>query len=262
MQLAREQCNYALLLPNGHRVDFVQGLDVTSTLLEGKADGLIIEGLWGFNDLGGYGRIITKLVGIDEREIISLCGQNSDEESITIIALASRKSGSTLRGVVLVPTCGDRCYPKFGGEIHWIPGRGAVQCKPRRRVIDWLPCKDFYYNTIYEAIGLLVGFGCSSIAIAGLTGSLAYHKNIGNCAAEAIAHYCLESQSINKVLSVGYGPDMAYGVRYFNEHPKSIGRHREIHRRIRVDGRITKLTIDLPKRLRLVECPSQTKLTC
>ena len=244
MRSSNTQTDFTLLLPNGNRVDFHQGLGLTSTLLEGKADGLIIEGVWGFNDLGGFGRAITDLLGSDEHEIRSLCNQLNKAESLTVIALASRKPDSSLKGVVLVPTPFDRCYPNSGGEIHWEPGYGALQYIPGRKVTDWLPAKDFYYNTVYEALGLLANLGSSRIAIAGLTGSLIYHKNIGNCAAEAIAHYSLKSPAIRKIYSVGYGPDMQYGVRFFDEHPEQIGCHREMHPRISVKDHVTKLTID------------------
>ena len=195
----------------------------------GDADGLIIEGSWGFSDLGGYYcNEIADLLGVDKNLIRKLCDDNTyRNEQVTLIALPSAIPESNLKAVAFVPTELGRAYtilaePFFGK-----------------------PYRDFYYNVIYEALKLLTEFGCTAIAIAGLRGAPAGHKDINNCVAEAVAHFAIEHRTLRCVFTMGSGPDLSNGVRFFNDHPESIGRHREVRRKMLVEDRITKLTIDL-----------------
>ena len=230
--IAVAEAKSVLHLPNGGSVSIAHyGHSVPNPLGTLGVDGLIIEGLWGFNDLGGFfGREIAELLGVSEVTIRNTCFEKiENSQQITVVALRSSNSGSTLKSVAFVPTETFTCCEKF------------------RDAKLGLPCKDFYYNIIYEALELLVGHGCSCVAIANLTGYNYYHKNIGNCVTEAVAHFAIENPMLQSVFSIGRGPDLTYGVTFFNEHPDLIGRHRPVAKEVHVDLKFSFTTITLPR---------------
>ena len=219
-----------LHLPNDRHVRYGRG-DIAS-LGGADSDGLIIEGAWGFNDLGGfYGGVISPLLGVDTGLVRRLCDDNNDQnEHVTLIALPSTVRESSLKAVVFVPTELGRPYQRLATPIFGKPHR------------------DFYYNVVYEALGLLAEFGCTGIAIAGLRGFPQGHKDIDHCVAEAVAHFALEHLTLRRVVTVSSGPDLSNGIRFFNEHPESIGRHREVTRLAWTEDQVTRLRIDMPHR--------------
>ena len=215
-----------LNFPSGHKIEVCHNI---RGVHEGKADGLIIEGLWGFNDLGS---IFGRHLGLDRKRIEPLFIANQQSDDITVSSFLYAGTDSTLKAIAFVPTENSRCYQKLATSFY---GR---------------PYRDFYYNTVYEALGLLTGFGCADVAIAGLTGSERHSADIelGNCVAEAIAHFAIENKSLRSVLSVGYGgPNLSNGIKYFNEHPENIGRHRNIQSEITIENDITSLSFVLPQ---------------
>lgn len=219
-----------LKLPNGHKVLFEDAGGGMARLETFCIDGLIIEGLWGFNDLGGYYRSCIKdSVGIEEKEIRKLCYENLyKNDKITLILLHSRNPNSTLKAVVLVPT------------------QHCISYKELATAFYGKPYRDFYYNTIYEALRLLGDVECKEIAFAGLSGFCGYNATdpiIGKCAVEAVAHYALRNSSISKIVRMGDAPDFREGIDYFNNHPDKIGHHREIRRDLKVLADITFCTI-------------------
>ena len=197
----------------GHSLTVEQGQPLAESLISGKIDGLIIEALWGFNDLGGYGRIICKLLGIEEARIREECVINLDRIDPTLILIKSTADQSTLKAVVLVPTQNGRSYQR------WVEPMG------HRR-----PYRDFYYNVSYESIKLLADLGCSNIGIAGITGSLAHYRHIdvGNSIADGIVHYALKNPHIRCVASIGDGPSIVSAIKYYKAQPEMIEMHREI----------------------------------
>ncbi len=227
-----------LNLPNGRGVIIDQHLDDAAEI---ETEGLIIGSNWGFNDLGGwYGQTFPALLGIPAdmlRKLINnpLCilreftrprFQTYLNDRIYIIVVQSRRPDSTLKAAAFVPT--------------------NNLCAAYKKLVHGKPYCDFYYAVIFEAFELLADAGCSSISIAGIDGCGITHPDIQNCVAEALAHHALKNDGINKVVTISEGPDISYGINFFNENPEKLGTHREIQRELIVKDGISVLTIDLP----------------
>ncbi len=217
-----------LRLPNDRGIEVGQA-NLHSALGDGRVDGLIIEGEWGcdLRDYGGRNGVLE----LDRRWLEHLFSANQKKEEITVIGLPYGENGSNLKAIAFVPTYHYRCYRKLA-----VPDFGK-------------PYRDFHYSTVYEALNLLAGFGCSNIAIAGLTGSLMrYHDmDYRNSVTEAVAHFALENQSLHRILTVGYGPVLTTGIQFLNEHPEQFGRHRRIQSKIFIENDIKYLTFELSK---------------
>jgi hypothetical protein len=207
-----DEDSFTLSLPSGHQIAYEEGRLLKEVLLNGSIDGLIIEGVWGFNDLGGYGHVILDLLGTSEANIRDICSENQKLTTPTVVLVPSAVSGSTLKGITLVPTQNHKCYERWA-QPHF--GR---------------PHRDFYYNVSYVALTSLIEKGCTSIGIAGLTGSLAHYgdDDVGSCVAQAVAHAAIKFPQLRRVLSAGYGPVIVKTARYMSEHPESISEHRSI----------------------------------
>lgn len=142
----------------------------------GEADACIISTEEGFSPLGGSRDFLSRDLGIPyEEEIKRLANWNRFEnERITLVALASRRSGSRLRGIILAPGETARCYEQLPG---------SARCHR--------PCRDFYYNVSYEAFAYACRvWGARKLAISHLSGCGSYHEDIATCHAAALAHYC------------------------------------------------------------------------
>jgi hypothetical protein len=226
----------------------LNGQDVTIDHCPGYAtnietEGLIIGSLWGFNDLGGwYARTLPDLLGIQPKSLrnwienplnlpnrlIQVGLTNDQKEQIFITLIPSRRPDSTLKAAAFVPTSACEAYKKL--------------------VLSYgKPYRDFYYAVIFEALNQLADAGCSTISIAGITSiDDPYLLEINNCVAEAVAHYALKSQGISRVVTIGEGPDITYGINFFNNNPEKLGNHREIQSKLIVNDDISVLTIELP----------------
>lgn len=229
-----------LNLPNGRGViiDHRQGY---ATNIE--TEGLIIGSLWGFNDLGGwYAQTLPALLGIPAdtlrrlidnplslpKKITQTGFKTYLSERIYITVIPSGRADSTLKAAAFVPTNNNcEAYQKL--------------VRPYGK-----PYRDFYYAVIFEAFELLADAGCSSISIAGIGDYGISHPDINNCVAEAFAHHALMNDGISRVVTLGDGPDISYGINFFNENPEKPGTHREIQRELIVKNGISVLTIDLP----------------
>lgn len=162
----------------GHRT--LVGYDFHASFKEladrGEADTCIVSTEEGFSPLGASRDFFSRDLGISyEDEIKPLANWNRFEnERITLVALASRRPGSLLRGLILAPAETSRCYEQLPP---------SVRCH--------LPCRDFYYNVTYEALAVACGqWGARRIAISHLSGCGRYHEDIATCHAKALAHYC------------------------------------------------------------------------
>lgn len=223
-----------LHLPSGGSIDIGHyGHNIPNALSTLGIDGLIIEGLWGFNDLGAhFGSEIVDLLGVSEVMIRNICYEIIQKnQQITVIALHSTNHTSPLKSVAFVPTEAFSCCERFRDTKYG------------------LPCKDFYYNITYEALELLIKNGCSRVAIANITGYTYYHKNIGNCVAEAITHFAINNPTLQSVFSIGRGPDLTYGINFFNENPDLIGQHRQTVREVTIENEFASTIITLPNQL-------------
>jgi hypothetical protein len=184
-----------------------------------EADVAIVSTEEGFSPLGGSRDFFERDLGISYAdEIKPLANWNSsDNEQITLIALASRRPGSLLRGVILAPGETARCYQ---------------QLPPSERCHR--PCRDFYYNVTYEAIAYACGqCGAHKIAISHLSGSGRYHENIATCHTEALAHYCDDHSETVPESFIFCGccinPEHLQGIQHLNYQGK-----RSAHRPIQV----------------------------
>lgn len=142
----------------------------------GEADIAIVSTEEGFSPLGASRDFFERDLGISyEGEIKPLANWNRFEnERTTLVALASRRTGSLLRGVILAPGEMSRCYEQLPS---------SMRCHR--------PCRDFYYNVTYEALAFACGqWNARRIAISHLSVSGHYHEDIATCHAEALAHYC------------------------------------------------------------------------
>jgi hypothetical protein len=144
---------------------------------DGHADALIFASEDGFTPLGLGKRFFCPDLGVPARELSEVAAQNcAQREQITLIAIAPRRQGGLLRGVVLCPGEGSASYARFATPRY---GR---------------PYRDFYYNVTYEAIK----YACTrwrarNIAISHLSQSGRFHEDIATCNSEALAHFCDEN---------------------------------------------------------------------
>jgi len=142
-----------------------------------EVDSFIVATECGFSPLGKALPFFAADLGIPEGEITHLADWNRTENNrVTLIALASRRDGGQLRGVILAPCETSECYKQFATPIH---GRAY---------------RDFFYNVTYEAIA----YACKTwkarkLGISHLSASGGFHEDIATCNAEALAHFCDEA---------------------------------------------------------------------
>lgn len=161
---------------HGHRTTL--GYDFHACFRElaerGDADACIVSTEDGFSPLGTSRDFFSTDLGIPADEIKHLADWNRFEnERVTLVALASRRRDSRLRGIILAPGETARCYAQFAVPLYSRPYR------------------DFYYNVTYEAIA----FACREwkarkLGISHLSASGHFHEDIATCQAEALAHFC------------------------------------------------------------------------
>ncbi len=203
----------------GHRITL--GYDFRAFFKElaerGEVDVAIVSTEEGFTPLGKSRDFFERDLNISyENEIKPLANWNRFEnERITLVAIASRRPGSLLRGLILAPGETSRCYE---------------QLPPSSRCHR--PCRDFYYNVTYEALTIACGqWGARKIAISHLSGSGRFHEDIATCHAEALAHYGdanLESAPDSFVFcGCCITPEHLQGIRHLNGERQS-SKHRPI----------------------------------
>jgi hypothetical protein len=156
---------------------------------------------------------LTEDLGVPFEEIKRLANWNrSDNPHVSLVALASRRRESCLRGVILAACETSECYTKFATALY---GR---------------PYRDFYYNVTYEAISYSVAqWGARRLAISHLSASGRFHHDIAMCNAEALAHYCdSHSKVIDSFMFLGccISPEHLSGIARLNvEGEASAHRH-------------------------------------
>lgn len=141
---------------------------------EGQVDAYIVATEDGFSPLGANRRYLSADLGIPEEEIKRLADWNRfANPRTTLVALRSRRNGSSMRGVILAPSETSECYKHFATPVY---GR---------------PYRDFYYNVTHEAIAYASeNWKARRLAMSHLSGSGKFHEDIATCNAEALAHYC------------------------------------------------------------------------
>lgn len=141
---------------------------------DGEVDAYIVATEDGFSPLGANIRFLSDDLGVPVAEIKRLADWNRFENPrVSLVALASRRSGGHLRGVILAASETSECYRQFAAPLY---GR---------------PYRDFYYNATYEAVTYASSqWRARHIAISHLSGSGRFHEDIATCNAEALSHYC------------------------------------------------------------------------
>jgi len=223
--------NLILELPNRGPLEVTfDGASKEIELLSG-IDALVIETNWGFNDLGIHGKYIAQAMDIDEDVFRFYAESLMKEQFPTIDIVPTQSLNPTLKAIALVPTPNCASYKPFTGST----GR---------------PSKDFFYNTTYEALSGLVAMGCTNIGIAGLTGSLLYVEDsqYKNSIAEAVCHVAHDFPALEKIQIVSHGPDISFGINYFNDHKEEAGLHKIIAVEMKNWFGLKRITLDIPRR--------------
>ncbi len=203
-------------------VDYEFDGDFSSHVRNRDVDTYIMATDHGFSPLGQASPFLAYDLGIPHEEIRELATWNQYEnEKITLIALESRRSRGLLRGVVLAPCNGSKCYEPFAERAGNDPSR------------------DFYYNVTYEAIAHVGRVwkarrpGMSHLTVSN------FHEDVATCNAEALAHFCdeaTEGSALDSFAFVGccITREHLNGIKRLNAEG-DVARHREItmHREFR-----------------------------
>ena len=140
------------------------------------ADVAIISTEEGFSTLGMSRDFLTDDLGWYYNEVKPLAVWNREaNEDVSLIALASRKTNSLMRGIILAP--GDSC-------LSYLSYSSPYGRKPYR---------DYYYNVAYEAFSYVCKMWRSKrIAVSHLCGSGRHNMDMATCQLEALIHLCDE----------------------------------------------------------------------
>lgn len=177
------------------------------------------------DELGLTERNLVKHVLYDfpndlKKNISSLARWNrSRNPEVTLVAIPSERPGSYLKGLILSPYDGSKCYKKYS-----VPEYSKAH-------------RDFMYNVTYEAISYAYKtWGARRIGITHFSRSKYgnngedYRRDLTTCQVEAMAHFC----NIHKCVECFTFIDESDGnhplevVKEFNE-TQDIGVHRTIN---------------------------------
>lgn len=139
----------------------------------------------------------------------------SQNEKVTLLALASCRPESLLRGVILAPGANCKSYQSYA------------------RSYDPRPNRDYYYNISYEAIAYASRkWGARKFSITHLCSGGQFHPDMATCNAEALAHFCEASQGFEPTSFTFCGccisVDHLMGIRALNSEGNPSG-HRPIN---------------------------------
>jgi len=149
-------------------------------LIEGRhVDALLSTAEGGIGDPMPTALLSSEL-GIPEQELYKWATRISVDPKLTLAALRSRVSTSTLKGVVLIPFERAESY--------------RILVRPEHR---GTPYRDFFYNVTFEAITYACRYwGASRLALNQLYFChQSFHVEVALCQCEALIHYVDESPS-------------------------------------------------------------------
>lgn len=180
-------------------VNHVVGYRFETLLAAGVADCVLVESEDGFCQLGKMREFLSNELGLAQRDLIkhvmdgfpatlernisSLVDWNRGEaDNVTLVCIPSGNPASDLKGLILTPYDGSKCYLKFA----W--GENAK------------PYRDFFYNVTYESIAYAhQQWGAKKLVITHFSRNnwkSRYHPDITSCQIEAITHYCNKHSGI------------------------------------------------------------------
>jgi hypothetical protein len=140
----------------------------------------------GLSPLGAASDFLTEALDVPHDEIKKLADWNQfDNESVTLVALKSRRSDSALKGLILAPGETSRCYLRFANEYS-------------------RPHRDFYYNVAYESVMFANSrWGARKVGMTHLSASGRFHQDIATCTAEAMVHLADKSGAVVSLVFFG-----------------------------------------------------------
>lgn len=210
-----------------HRLDYL--------IDSGLMDTLIIEPEDGFSQLGGVRSTLEDLLGLQSRNMVAWALNNCestfepnipsladfarfDDPDVTLTAMASRREGSPMKGMVLVPYESSQCYLQYSNPYS-------------------KPYRDFFYNVTYEALYYAYHvWGSRRFALAHLSRAKIfdhYKSDITTCQAEAVRHFCELYRGVKSVVfwDTSRGNLPLYEMGRFDDDLQQ-GVHRDVERSI------------------------------
>jgi hypothetical protein len=156
------------------RIGHALNCPLSSLAEAGSVDAFIVSTENGFSPLGTARQFFADDLGIPEAEISARADWNHfRNERVALIALASRRADSLLRGLILAPGESSKCYED-------------LRAKRNRRF-----SQHFYYHVTYGAIAhASKSWGARRLGISHLSNSGSFSEDIASCNAEALAHFC------------------------------------------------------------------------
>ncbi len=169
-------------------INHLFGRRIETLVQEGFVDALIVDSEDGFSQLGDMRKFLSEELGLPERNLIkhvmdgfpedfdlnisSLADWNRRNTDVTLVAIPSKRSDSKLKGIVMAPYEGSKCYKQFAFPEYSRPYR------------------DFFYNVSYEAISYVFNkWGAKNIGLTHLA-RMRIHEDVTTCQIEAICHFC------------------------------------------------------------------------
>lgn len=146
-----------------------------STLAQsGAVDAFIVSTEDGFSPLGAARQFFSVDLGIAEKEISERADWNrSTNQRVTLVGLASRRPNSHLKGVILAPGGGSKCYEEFNANAR---ENGS---------------QEFYYHVTFAAISQASNvWGARRLALAHLSPSGGFDESIASANVQALAKFC------------------------------------------------------------------------
>jgi hypothetical protein len=153
--------------------------DLKSLIAEGHIDTLLTSTEGGLSPFPKD--MISSELNIPTKKLFKWAEQVSTSRAVTLIALASRRADSRLKGAVLMPYGTSPCYKALVAPEH----RG-------------LPYHDFYYNITFEAVSWAAkNWNSRRIATTHLSGcGQPFHPDIPITQCEALLHGLRQSEPI------------------------------------------------------------------
>ncbi len=215
----------------------------------GLIDAIIVETEDGFSQLGMMRAFLSRDLGLNERNLLrhaldgfpetleknisSLADWNRFKNpEVTLIAIPSERQDSHLKGIILVPHGGSKCYRQYAGWDYGTPR----------------PYRDFIYNVTYEAIAhAYKTFGARRIAVTHFA-SDKYQRDLTTCQVEAMVHFCNLHRDMHSFtfLDGHAGNQPLQIVQEFNA-MTDVGIHREINTRRVIFAGISFVDLDWKK---------------
>ena len=217
-------------------INHIVGYTISTLAENGQIDSIIVDAEDGFSQLGKMREFVSLDLGIDRRNLFQyvMDGFSGKLErnlssladwvrhrrpEVTLVAIPSAMKRGQLKGLILSPYDGAKCYLRFAqGEY----------AKPHR---------DFIYNVTYESISYAhLVWGAKNIGLTHFSRNKFKnysHPDVTSCQIEAIMHFCNQQSGVESITFI----DDSEGnmpLKIINEFHRSklAGSHRPIRKEI------------------------------